>query len=105
MVADNLGESVKVLGIWVEYTVRRTEITLCCFHTRLCCYIYLQLLSDRIQAIEAQINSLRDSAASSDDCITNVVTKYKAICTAVDVSAVPPTYLCVYINVKIYSEQ
>jgi len=96
---------VKVLGILVEYTVQRTEIMLCCFHTRQCCCVYLQLLSDRIQAVEAQINSLHDSAASSDDRITNVVTKYKALCTAVDVSTVPPSDWFVYSNVNIFSEQ
>jgi len=53
----------------------------------------LQLLSDRLQALEVQIDSLCESASSSDDRITNLFTKCKTVCTAVNVSQATRTYL------------
>lgn len=46
-----------------------------------------------MQAIESQVDDLCDSVASSDDRVTDVVTKYNVIHTAVDVSMVPPACL------------
>jgi len=66
-------------------------------HTNLYLCACLQSVDKRVKALEAQVDSVNASASSSDDRVTNLAAKYKAVHEAVHVSisVYMYFYLCV----------